>query len=271
MTRTSDVKRSRLVNCGVRLATAFVLISFIAGCALPPQKPLPPTADEIAKQQRLSRAQANLTDGLKKYDAGSYDEAINYFLLALDSGQLTSPEQVTARKHMAFTHCLSGREANCKEEFEKIITLDPKFELSPAEAGHPIWGPIYRLARTEIELRRSGRAMPAATEKAMSPGEKLIQEATKTYDDADYNKAIKGFQDALKETLTNANQISAHKFMAFSYCLTNRMTLCRMEFETIFTLDAGFDLAPAEAGHPSWGPSFRAVKAKQKPAAPKKQ
>lgn len=271
MIRTPDTKRSRFANFRIRIATAFAFISFLAGCAIPPQQPSRPSAEDVAKQQRLTRAQANLADGLKKYDAGSYDETINYFLLALDSGQLTGPEQLNARKHMAFTHCLSGRESNCKEEFEKIITLEPKFELSPAEAGHPIWGPIYRLARTEIELRRSGRTMPVATEKSMSPGEKLIQDATKNYDDADYNKAIKGFQDALKEALTNANKIAAHKFIAFSYCLTNRMTLCRTEFESIFALDANFDLAPAETGHPSWGPSFRAVKAKQKSASPKKQ
>lgn len=254
----------------IHLAAFALLISFMAGCAVPPLKPLVPTAEETTKQQRLERAQTNLNDGLKKYDSGTFDEAFQNFLLALDSGQLTLAEQLTARKHMAFIHCLSGREANCKEEFEKAIALDPKFDLSPAEAGHPTWGPIYRLARTEIELRRSGRALPAPVVKSQSLVEKLMLEAMKAYDDADYNKAIKSFQDTLKERLTDAEQITAHKLIAFSYCLTNRMTLCRAAFEPIFKLNANFDLDPAEAGHPSWGPSFRAVKAKQKPALPKK-
>lgn len=254
----------------VRFSVAAALLSLMAGCAVPPQKPPGPTAEEIAKQQRADRALANLKDGLKKYDSGNYDEAMNNFLLALDSGHLPVSEQLTARKHMAFVHCLSGRETNCKEEFEKVITLDPKFDLTPAESGHPIWGPIFRLTRTESELRRTGRVLPVSVVKALSPGEKLLQEGLKTYEDAEYNKAIKSFQDALKEALTDANQITAHKFMAFSYCLTNRTTLCRAEFESIFKMDAMFDLSPAETGHPSWGPSFRTVKAKQKPLSPKK-
>ena len=254
----------------IRFSAAAALLSLMAGCAVPPQKPTGPTAEEIAKQERTDRALANLKDGLKKYDSGNYDEAMNNFLLALDSGQLPVSEQLMARKHMAFVHCLSGRETNCKEEFEKVITLDPKFDLTPAESGHPIWGPIFRLTRTESELRRSGRVLPVSAVKALSPGEKLLQEGLKTYEDAEYNKAIKSFQDALKEPLTDANQITAHKFMAFSYCLTNRTTLCRAEFESIFKMDAMFDLSPAETGHPSWGPSFRTVKAKHKSLSPKK-
>ena len=269
MIRTSPSNWSEPLRHWIRLSATAILLSLIVGCAAPLQKPSGPTAEEIAKQQRVDRAQANLNDGLKKYDSGSYDEALNNFLLALDSGMLTNAEQLNARKHMAFVHCLSSREANCKEEFEKVINLDPKFELSAAEAGHPIWGPIYRVTRTEFELRRSGRALPAPA-KLLSPGEKLIQDGMKSYEDADYNKTIRCFQDALKETLTEQNQISAHKFLAFSYCLTNRTSLCRAEFEAVFKLDANFDLTPAEAGHPAWGPSFRTVKAKRKPVAPKK-
>ena len=270
MSRTSPQNWSKPLKHWVRYSAAAVLISLVAGCAVPPQKPSGPTAEEIAKQERVDRAFANLRDGLKKYDTGNYDEAMNNFLLALDSGQLPLSEQLVARKHMAFVHCLGGREANCKEEFEKVIMLDPKFDLTPAESGHPIWGPIFRLTRTESELRRTGRTLPASVAKALSPGEKLLQEGLKTYEDAEYNKAIKSFQDALKEPLSDANQIVARKFMAFSYCLTNRTTLCRAEFESIFKLDANFDLSPAEAGHPSWGPSFRTVKTKQKSLLPKK-
>lgn len=270
MNLRSPPNRREPLMSWARFFVAAALLSLMAGCAVPPQKPSGPTAEEIAKQERVDRALTNLKDGLKKYDSGNYDEAMNNFLRALDSGQLPLPEQLMARKHMAFVHCLSGREANCKEEFEKIFTLDAKFDLTPAESGHPIWGPIFRLTRTESELRRTGRALPALVAKAMSPGERLLQEGLKTYEDAEYNKAIKSFQDALKEALTDANQMTAHKFMAFSYCLTNRTTLCRAEFESIFKIDANFDLLPAEAGHPSWGPSFRTVKAKQKTLSPKK-
>lgn len=246
------------------------LIFFIGGCAAPPQKPTEPTVVETANLQRAERAQTNLADGLKKYDSGNYDEAMQKFLLALDSQQLSLAEQLTARKNMAFIHCLNGRSASGKEEFEKLIALDPKFELSVAEAGHPAWGPIYRQARSETELRRSGRSLPTQTTKPMSVGEKLMRQAMSAYDDADYNKSIKFFQGALKEPLTPAERIAAYKLTAFSYCLTNRTKLCRAAFESIFELDANFSLTPAEAGHPSWGSSFRTAKAKQQSAATKK-
>ena len=270
MIHTSSSSWSEPLKHWTGFYTCAVLLLLTVGCAAPPQKPSGPTPDEIAKQQRVDRALLNLGDGLKKYDSGNYDEAMNNFLLALDSGQLPVPEQLIARKHMAFVHCLNSREANCKEEFEKVIALDAKFDLTPAEAGHPIWGPIFRLTRTEIELRKTGRGLPVPSPKPLSAGEKLLQEGMKTYEEADYNKAIKSFQDALKEQLTEANQVAAHKFMAFSYCLTNRTTLCRTEFESIFKIDINFDLSPAEAGHPAWGPSFRTVKAKRKPVTPKK-
>jgi tetratricopeptide (TPR) repeat protein len=259
----------------LRLGSIAVLSLLIVGCALPPANKVPstPSAEEISRQQRVARAQTSMSDGLKKYERGNFDEAVNHFLAGLDSGVLALPEQLIARKHMAFSHCLNGREVNCKEEFEKAIALDQKFTLLPAEAGHPIWGPVYRLARAEIELRQSGRAIastPAAPALPKTSGEIMFQDAKKAYDDADYNKSIKAFHETLKLPLSQADQIAAHKFIAFSYCLTNRMTQCRAEFEPIFKIDTSFDLAPAEAGHPSWGPSFRAVKAKQQLAPQKK-
>ena len=255
----------------IQLATSIALVSLVAGCAVPQKPATEPVVEQIARQQRLERAQANLNDGLRKYDSGTNDEAVKSFLLALDSGVLPLADQLNARKHLAFIYCLGGRELSCKEEFERAMALDPKFDLTPAEAGHPSWGPVHRLVKTEAELRRSGRALPAPTIKSVPVGEKSLRDAMQAYDDAEYNKAIKAFQDSLKEPLAEADQQVAHKFMAFSYCLTNRITLCRTEFEAVLRLNANFELAPAEAGHPSWGPSFRAVKAKQKSASPKKQ
>ncbi|MEI6737881.1 MAG: hypothetical protein WCL29_05315, partial [Pseudomonadota bacterium] len=102
------------------LSTAML---FIAGCAVPPV-PTGPSPDEIAKLQRLERANGSLAEGLKLYESGSYDDAIKNFLLALDSGVLTLQQQLISRKHMAFVYCVSNREANCKEEFEKSFVID---------------------------------------------------------------------------------------------------------------------------------------------------
>jgi tetratricopeptide (TPR) repeat protein len=257
-------------DIGFRALSVLLLsiVLLIAGCAVPPPQPTGPSPEEIAKQQRIERANTTLADATKQYDIGSYDDAMKSFLLALDSGALTPQQQLAARKKMAFIHCVSNREINCKEEFEKSFALDPKFDLSPAEAGHPIWGPVFRNVKNEVELRRSGRTVPVVAPKVLSAGEKLIAEGMAAYDAADYVKSVKSFQDALKETLSTDDQIKARKFTAFSFCLSNRVTLCRQEFEKILQAKPDFDLAPAEIGHPSWGPSFRNAKSRQRPAIP---
>jgi len=256
------------INVSLIAAIAFALA--ISGCAVPPPAPSSPIADDAAKQQRLERANTTLVEASRQYDGGSYDEAMKNFLVALDSGALTPPQQIVARKQMAFIHCVANREVNCKEEFQKAFAVDAKFDLSPAEAGHPIWGPVFRNVKNDIDARRSGKTVVAPVQKILTTGEKVLAEGMIAYDAADYVKSVKGFQDALKETLSADDQLKARKFSAFSYCLSNRTTLCRQEFEKILQLKADFDLSPAEAGHPSWGPSFRSAKARQKitPPAP---
>lgn len=268
-TNSSSLRHRSGITALGHVASWAVLALTIAACAVPPTappKPAGPSAEDLAKQQRIQRAQAALADGLKQYEQGAFEDAMKSLLIALDSAVLTTPQQLNARKHIAFIQCVNNREVVCKEEFEKAFALDPKFELTAAESGHPTWGPIYRLVRTEIEIRKSGKALPSPVVKLPTPGEKAIAEARKAYDDADYTKSAKLFQDALKETLTVAEKIVTLKFTAFSYCLTNRLTLCRGEFEKILQIDPNFELDAAEAGHPSWGPPFKTVKAKQKQA-----
>jgi len=28
--------------------------------------------------------------------------------------------------------------------------LNPSFDLTPAEAGHPVWGPVFRSAKSKV-------------------------------------------------------------------------------------------------------------------------
>jgi hypothetical protein len=37
----------------------------------------------------------------------------------------------------------------CYESFRKALALKPDFELTPAEAGHPVWGPVFRSAKAK--------------------------------------------------------------------------------------------------------------------------
>lgn len=270
------MKRSGSISCHTVFSAlsvkgfALALLLALSGCALPPPAPPGPTAEESARIQRAERAAGTLAEGLKLYDAGMYEEALKNLLVAMDSGALTLPLQINARKHIAFIQCINNREIVCKEEFEKAFALDPKFDLTAAESGHPTWGPIFRLVKTEVELRKAGKTLPVLPVKVPTAGEKLLAEGMKAYDEGDYAKASKLYQDALKETLPPAERIRTLKFSAFSHCLTSRMTQCRADFEKILQLDPGYELDAAEAGHPSWGPSFRSVKSKLKPPTTKK-
>ena len=67
------------------------------------------------------------------------------------------------------------------------------------------------------------------------------------------------------------NKVAAHKYLAFSYCVTNRRTQCRKHFVDAIKLDANFKLEPTEKTHPVWGPEFeRAKKQASAPTAPAK-
>jgi hypothetical protein len=45
--------------------------------------------------------------------------------------------------------------------------------------------------------------------------------------------------------------------------VSGRERRCRDEFRVVLKIDPSFELAASEAGHPTWGPAFRAVKAQR--------
>lgn len=242
------------------------LVMTVTGCAMlaptPPPKAVP--APEPTIPPRTERALANLAEGLKRYDAGNFDDAKTSFLLAADSGVLSTAQQLDARKHMAFIYALQNREASAREEFEKAFALDAKFELTPAEAGHPKWGPIYRQVKAEFANRRTGWFAP----KPATPSERMFNEAMVAYDAGDYTKSVQLFTEIQKEPIATPERIKVHKQTAFAYCLINKRALCGSEFAKILKLQPGFELSAAEAGHPSWGATFRRTQAAAN-AAPK--
>jgi hypothetical protein len=67
---------------------------------------------------------------------------------ALEEG-LDRADRVKAHKYLAFIACVSSQPMTCREEFSIALELDPKFELGPAEAGHPIWGPVFKAAKAK--------------------------------------------------------------------------------------------------------------------------
>lgn len=111
-----------------------------------------------------------------------------------------------------------------------------------------------------------------------SPGERALTDGIVLYDAGDFNGAIKrllGAKEIWTDSTTSAataTKVAARKYVAFSYCVTKRRTLCRQQFVDAFKLDPRFDLQPTEKTHPVWGVEFeRARKQASAPAAPAKR
>jgi Tfp pilus assembly protein PilF len=85
-----------------------------------------------------------LSEGIESYDEGKYAEAQKSLLSALDQGLAFKSDQIKAHKYLAFIYCISGKDKQCRDEFKKALEINPDFELEPAEAGHPQWGPVFR-------------------------------------------------------------------------------------------------------------------------------
>jgi len=197
------------------------LLVAVSGCSTQPLREL----------IQPSKGAAALASGLRQYDDGDYAEAARNLQAAVDLG-LSDRDRANAHKHLAFIHCASAR--------ERALSVDPDLALSTAEAGHPVWGPIFA----------SLKAGPA-------PFKLALQQ----YEAGDYDASAKSFQGAIKEGLGDKELALAHKHLAFIHCAANRERQCREEFRRALAVDPALELAPAEAGHPVWGPIFRSVKA----------
>jgi tetratricopeptide (TPR) repeat protein len=259
------------VHASIRPLVVVALAALAAACAqLPPPAPEPVTP-QITEETLRARAREQLVAGLRQYDAGDYDAAQRSFTASLDHGLLPKADQSVARKHLAFIHCLSGRETQCREEFRKAFEIDPAFSLSAAEDGHPIWGPVYRSVRTQLIAERE--AAQGRTAAPLGKAEQLLADGLVKYEAGDFNEATRLLEAALKEGLRRKpDQVNAMKHVAFCHCLQGRYPACRAQFLKIYEVDPDFDLTPAEAGHPNWTKTFASAKAQAKrpAAAPRK-
>jgi Tfp pilus assembly protein PilF len=100
-----------------------------------------------AEETALPTAEARLKSGIQFYEQGNYVQAQRALQGSLNEGLASRVDQARAYKYLAFIYCVTDRIAQCRQEFGNAITADPKFTLSPAEAGHPTWGPVFRSVR----------------------------------------------------------------------------------------------------------------------------
>lgn len=125
----------------VLISALFMLLG--AGCSSGPVRDV--GLDKLSPR----KAEQELSTGIKNYEDGNYKAAAKSLQSALESGLTFDSDAVRAHKYLAFIHCLSNREKQCRDEFRKALEKDNKFDLEPAEAGHPIWGPVFRAAKAE--------------------------------------------------------------------------------------------------------------------------
>lgn len=130
------------VTRAIRFVVAFAAAATLAGCSWAPMRDL---------RASISRAfhrdgEAALAAGIRNYDDGAYAEAGKDLRSALQLG-LWDSDRVRAHKYLAFIYCASGDERRCRAEFRLALDIDPQLQLSPAEEGHPIWGPVFRAVK----------------------------------------------------------------------------------------------------------------------------
>ena len=126
----------REIGCALALALAFVL----AGCQSKAVQEFPLTK---------FKAESMLDQGIRQYDNGDYRVAARTIQASLDEG-LTTRSQARAHKYLAFIHCTSGQQSQCRDEFRKALEIDPSMQLRAEESGHPIWGPVFKSVKATM-------------------------------------------------------------------------------------------------------------------------
>ena len=122
---------------------AVVTTLWLAGCATPAPEPPKPAPGGLAELMERPGERA-LFEGIRAYDDGQYAAAETALRKALGAGLQSGRDRASAHKLLAFITCTSERLAECEEAFRAARTADPGFVLSRSEAGHPLWGPVYR-------------------------------------------------------------------------------------------------------------------------------
>lgn len=123
------MKQISALICAVLLMTA---------CASPVMR------DAGLDKFALRKAEKDLSLGIRAYEDGDYRNSTRLLQSALAAELFLTSDKVAAHKYLAFMQCAQSREKACRDEFRKVLDLNPDFQLTPAESGHPLWGPVFK-------------------------------------------------------------------------------------------------------------------------------
>jgi len=133
-----EMKAVKLV---VAITSGLVLL---AGCS---SGPVSEVTNRVTSLFHGNKGEPRLSAGVKQFEDGDYTNASKSLQESLDLGLASDSDKIKAHKYLAFTHCVSGRKRQCRDEFGKALEINPSMELEAAEKGHPIWGPEFRSAK----------------------------------------------------------------------------------------------------------------------------
>ncbi len=122
---------------------ALLAAALLAACAVPPTAQAPAGITDLAEQP----AERALISAMRAYDDADYPAVERQANEAMKLGLRSKRDVATAHKLRAFVYCTSNRLAACEAEFRAARAADPTFVLTHAEAGHPVWGPVYLKSR----------------------------------------------------------------------------------------------------------------------------
>lgn len=92
------------------------------------------------------------------------------------------------------------------------------------------------------------------------PGQAELAAGVRAYENGRLDDAAAYLQRSIDLGLSKSDRVLAHKHLAFIHCALGREAQCRNEFRLVLAIQPSFELAPAEVGHPRWGPTFHSVK-----------
>ena len=122
---------------------AALAAALLAACAAPPPAEAPQGITDLTERP----AERALVGAMRAYDDADYPAVERQANEAMKLGLRSKRDVATAHKLRAFVYCTSNRLAACEAEFRAARAADPSFVLTHAEAGHPVWGPVYLKSR----------------------------------------------------------------------------------------------------------------------------
>jgi hypothetical protein len=136
--------RTKAIVCAV--AGLLTACETLSPAAPPPPPPPPSSAPQTASVVALYRqpAERSLIEGIRAYEEASFERSETALRTALREGLADPRDRAAAYKYLAFIACAFNRTDECEASFRSAFAADPKFALSKAEIGHPVWGPVYR-------------------------------------------------------------------------------------------------------------------------------